>query len=137
MEFMKDTLKDRRIIFAGVTESHFNDNILDAEIQVPDFNIFRQDRSDRKGGGVLMLIHNSIATRIVITNLTSHCDYLVLECPQIKFIIGLIYRSPKCPMNEFRYVLCEISELFASYEKHNKEWIFYLLGDFNWPDVKD
>ena len=78
LEFMKDTLKDRQIIFAGVTESHLNDNILDAEIQVPDFNIFRQDRSDRKGGGVLMLVHNSIATRIVITYSTSHCDYLVL-----------------------------------------------------------
>ena len=49
---LEDT--DPRII--GITESWANKDILDAELGLNDYTMFRKDRKGRRGGGVILYI---------------------------------------------------------------------------------
>ena len=45
-----------------VTESHFTEEITDAEISIPNFVVHREDRCDNiKGGGSAIYTHNSLS----------------------------------------------------------------------------
>ena len=44
-----------------LTETWLDDNFLDSELHLNDYNIFRKDRSNRHGGGVLLAIKDQIS----------------------------------------------------------------------------
>ena len=49
---------DPRVI--GITESRANEDIVDAELALPGYVMFRKDRQVRRGGGVILYIKESI-----------------------------------------------------------------------------
>ena len=64
-----------------------------------DYSFFHCDRSNRKGGGVALLVHNyfnvKVRTDIILSN--DYCESLFIEIliPNKKnIIVGIIYRDP-------------------------------------------
>ena len=53
----------------GITESWVNKHIVDAELAQADYVMFRKDRQERRGGGVMLCIKESIqAYEITLNN---------------------------------------------------------------------
>ena len=45
----------------GITESWVNKNIVDAELALTSYVIFKKDRRERRGGGVILYILKNIS----------------------------------------------------------------------------
>ena len=51
-------LSDKRTMFIGLCETFLNSDILDSEVQMDGFSIFRTDRNNLIGGGVCLYVNN-------------------------------------------------------------------------------
>ena len=102
---------------AAVTETWLRDGYLDNEILPDEYAIFRKDRSDRRGGGVLLAVKRDILAyrRCDLEPLNS--EILVCElCPgnSFKITFCVAYRPPNCTLflNYFDCLLMKL-ELLA------------------------
>lgn len=81
----------------GVTETWLKPDILDSEI-LPhnDFSIYRRDRVDKRGGGVLLAVRSSISS-FRRSDLETSAEILACELrPQSrqKLLMAVFYRPP-------------------------------------------
>jgi hypothetical protein len=53
-------LKMNEIDLAGITETWLNSNILDSCVNIQGYNIVRNDRTEKRGGGVCVFVKSSI-----------------------------------------------------------------------------
>ena len=81
--------------FIVLTETHFNEEINDAEIQIKNFNIFRADRTERKCGGTAIYLHNTIAADNIERYSDSVCESLMIFNKTLELAIISIYRPPR------------------------------------------
>ena len=114
-----------------VTETWLTSAILDHKILPSCYDMHHRDRSDRRGGGVLLAVKNDInAVRRI--DLESNCELVVVEvCPDRgnKFILCGFYRPPS---TKSEYLL-ELKRLLSKVEGDSTP--IYLCGDFNLPDI--
>ena len=99
---------DRKILFFILTETHLKEYILDAEVAIPEYNILRADRSNRKNGGVAIYTHHtfSLDNTEVFTN--SYCECAMAYNKQNNIVIVATYRPPNAPINKFKECLQQI-----------------------------
>ena len=109
------------IIFLALNSMHLN-----------DYNIFRKDRSNRCGGGVLLVIKDRISC-IRRTDLETESEMLALEIhpnPTCSILLAVFYRPPNGAesfLADFRYFLDKYSGTGLTN--------LVVLGDFNFPNI--
>lgn len=115
----------------ALTETWLNDSIPDHSILLTDSEskLYRCDRENRRGGGVLALSKDLIAIPIFIHTYTES-TWVSLKNSATNIIIGTVYRPPDMNMFtvEFRRVLVEISSKFSNAT-------LVIFGDFNFPTI--
>ena len=127
---------DSDCLFAVITESHLNSNVLDAEIHIAGYTTFRKDRYIRKQGGVVIYVKDNLANN---TDILYEYSNGVVECMAIHIktincvVIGL-YRPPDCKSNFFKCVINDIDKKLC--ELPGKTPDIHLMGDFNFPFLK-
>ena len=128
----------------GVTESWTGNHILDSELALDGYDLFRQDREvDRDGGGVLLYtlelhcVQFSVVYCPAFPNKSIGC--YILDSTGQRFYIGICYRTPTVNIygNGNHELLQDIVNELGSTHKH-----FVLMGDFNyrylqWPPLMD
>lgn len=116
----------------GVTETWAGQHITDAELAVPGFNMFRGDRRDRQGGGVLLYVRTSMQA-IQVESLGSFEEsvWCTISTGQEKLLVGICYRSPTSSALNNNRLLLDIRE--AMRLRGNQHLL--LMGDFNYPTV--
>ena len=83
-----------------MTESWARDGILDAELTIDNFRLFRVDRRIAKGGGLLLYERENLNKATICTELSNTPFDEPLQCTittgavNEKLLVGLIYRSP-------------------------------------------
>ena len=114
-----------------VAESHFDENISDAEASIEGYKLFRNDRiSGKKCGGSCVYVHTSILSN----NLKSFNApdtvgiNLILNNNVIKLLS--VYRSQNLSNLEQFQLLSQIENLKLSPSED-----LIVLGDFNFPNV--
>ena len=119
----------------AITESWCTDYISDAELQLPNYNLFRCDRKRATGGGVLLYVHASLHA--------VPCDDLSVMCIEDsvwskvdlgkgeKLIVGVVYRAPSSDDINNKKLISAISDIenYSDCEHH------LIMGDFNVPNV--
>ena len=119
----------------GITESWLNCKISDNEYSIEGYHKpNRQDRvdtNDGRGGGVLLLIKNSIDyVQIVPDNSRDYTNSVWIEVvnnDEKKKVIGIVYRSPHSTETNNETLYKCIQEL------SNRNLI--IMGDFNYPNI--
>lgn len=114
-----------------ITETHLDPTILDSEILLDNFKIFRKDRNNgKKFGGSCVFVHKSIfaeylehfdAPDTVGINLKLNENLIKLVC---------IYRSQNLSNVEQNQLISQVENL-----KVNCSEDLLLIGDFNFPNV--
>ena len=132
LQDFQELLYGNRLDLIAVTETWLTYDISDGEILSNGYQIFRNDRRDRKGGGTLLAINNSLsATRIDTLGPISILDYVAARLclkNDRKLIVIVIYRPPDSPadwINSFQ-------DLMDSFGNDSNVLI---LGDFNMPNI--
>ena len=122
---------------------------MDSEILkfFPNFNIERADRNTefdltdeyqlQSHGGCLLLASPDIIVVPKISYSNGNCEMLIVECPNLKTAIIIIYRPPNGP----NFTLRKFSEIISKVQKYLHELTIkgtdlsiILTGDFNFPE---
>lgn len=126
----------------AITESWTNDKILDSELSLPGYTMFRKDRpGNREGGGVLLYIR-SILKPFEVSPSTGFPEQVwcgISDSSGRDFYLGVCYRTPTDNIfgSGNHEVLRELLTEIGGSDKH-----FILIGDFNysfrkWPIAND
>lgn len=121
------TTNKRKVPFFIVTETHLKDYILDAEIAIPDYNILRADRAQRRNGGVAIYSHHTFSMDHTETFTNSYCECAMSYNKQNKLVIIAIYRPPEAPPEKFKECLDKIKKFKDNYD----DTTTLILGDMN------
>ncbi len=137
------TLQNECIDIACITETHFTSDLFEAEVTIPGYNIFRQDRNfklDRTvgncnvscGGGSIIYVRNNINVD-KITSIQSGFDSvaILMECNIGKVLLSCIYRSPSLSFEQDMKLLNYLGNLIKLDDSIEKVFI----GDFNLSNV--
>lgn len=116
-----------------LTETWLHPDVSDSEI-FPDFNnynLYRQDRVGRRGGGVLIGIKKSLSSFSIPTNSSLEIAWAGCTTATKRILIGACYRPPAADpkfTDNLRQSLEMATHSFPSD-------CVYLLGDFNFPQI--
>lgn len=116
-----------------LTETWLNFEIADTEI-LPDldqFSIFRKDRDDRRGGGVLIAVRKHIVCFVIDTGAMIEILWVCIAHNTSKMIIGICYRPPDSPDTFITNLHDNIADIRRKFPKAD----MHLFGDFNYPDI--
>ena len=116
-------------------ESWLKPHIKDAQLNIPDYQVLRQDRNQRERGGVLLYVHNSLPTSNVETYDDTYCGGIACQIKTINAILINIYRPPGAPEHSFKKLLYFIQNYISENSKDNHPSDIFLTGDFNFPEV--
>ena len=119
----------------SITESWLESNIHDSEIQLNNFNLFRNDRSGSRGGGVLLYVHKSLmcspCVKLNAVKFEESLWYLVSLSNKQTLLLGLVYRSPSSVETNNSKLLEALQIISQQYGNTQ----LLLMGDFNFPDI--
>lgn len=116
-----------------LTETWLTNDITDAEViaDLPNFSVYRKDRTDSRGGGVLIAAGPELSCSPI--RLPSNLEILWLLCRTSphSVIIGVCYRPPHSSPNFSRELNNMLNQLMISYPNAH----ILLFGDFNYPGI--
>ena len=107
-----------------------NDSVLDSEL-LKGYSIFRKDRVERNGGGVLVAVKDTISVKRRFDLEDNSIELVVVELSQINnqsIILYTYYRPPGSPLDD-------IQQLSSSLANIPESSCVLLVGDFNLPAI--
>lgn len=119
--------------FFALTETWLTDDVLDSEVSIPNYTIFRKDRVSRRGGGVLLGCHNALKCRRRPDLEQDNLELLLVEVrlsSRNKMLLGNCYRAPDSgtqPLEALAGVLTNVSHQYNH---------ICIVGDFNLPSLQ-
>ena len=113
----------------AVTEIFLDDSIHDSHIVPPGYVVFRKDRN-RHGGGVLLLIRESLNTSLQ-PDLDDQCELLWVNIPikSSAILFGVFYHCPQAPLSVLEALCSSVNSAVAQNQP------IVLCGDFNLPHI--
>ena len=135
---LKEFLSKTKTEALTLSETLLNTTITNAEIYIEGYTLYRQDRINKRGGGVCAYIRNDIKVSKLkeISSVSEnyfHQLWLKLQSKKLKSIVICIsYRPPECPLS------CLETNLKPSFVQAlllNKP--IFIFGDLNCNVMKD
>lgn len=108
-------------------------DILDSEIKLNGYNLYRKDRENRSHGGVAIYVKENIISKEINSFSNGVCEYISVELNVNgrKTEILSIYRPPDTSNREFDDIVEFIEDTSLSRSKES-----ILIGDLNLPNIK-
>ena len=120
--------------YVCILESWLKRHITDAQIAIPNYEIIRQDRKVRSGGGVLLYVHNSLPGSDVSTYDDDVCGAVVCYIKSINTKVAAVYRPPDTDIHRFENLLKFLHNKLNAGDP-DKFTEFVIMGDFNLPGI--
>lgn len=95
------------------------------------YTVYRADRPNRTGGGVLIALSNSLVASPVHINSSLELLWLTAECSYKQMILGVCYRPPSLGRTLVSDLHDSLDLIVTRYPKTP----VFLLGDFNYPGI--
>ena len=109
-----------------IVESWLNSDILDSEISIPGYQVFRKDRN-RHGGGVLVYTRVELDCSTIDHPFTDlELLWLSIHRGNFRLTLGTFYRPPNAPVDILDQLQSSLQNIECS--RFNN---LVLLGDFN------
>lgn len=124
---MRLIFKDSTPVFIAITEMWLNDSISDTEVEIEGYKIERLDRKQRRGGGVVLYLLDSLkfTRRRDLEEQHFEAIWVQLELSRTKYLIGCVYRAPDESLEVFDY----LDDVLRYATRNQFETI--ILGDLN------
>ena len=109
-----------------ITETWLNEDVLDSEICIPNYQLVRLDQ-DRHGGGIALYIANYLSYSLICSG-PDTLEFLAISIkqPQSDMAIALLYRPPSSPISSFDNLSTVLEDIcIPTYS------MFLLVGDYN------
>ena len=129
---IKEVVLDKKFDILRVSESWLNSSISDIELDIPGYNIYCLDRTNKPGGSVCTSVKQNLKVECLqhLSSITSsglHQLWLKSQAGNYRsFLICTVYRPPSSTLDCFDNELCDAR---TSAMPMNKP--IYILGDLN------
>ena len=133
LNYLSECCNYENVHLMFITESHLNSEILDEEVNIPDFTVHRCDRTDRIQGGVAMYVKDTMKAQNITKFSNSVCELLMCYIEELNLNAICVYRPPDTISEEFNPCLSEIRNYL---QKVPASQNIILLGDLNFPFLK-
>ena len=97
-EELKHFVHKYNMDIVSLNESRLDSSISDSTINIPNYNLLRNDRN-RSGGGVATYIKQHLYPSKVDTDLTTESVWACVQVKGKKIVIGSVYRPPSSTAN--------------------------------------
>jgi hypothetical protein len=123
-------------MFMGLTETHLKEDIVDAQIQIEGYNLFRSDRLQRPGGGVAIYMNDNLAvtTTVIRSFSNKSAELLITYTKSINLLLVILYRPPNCTNGQFDEIIQIIKHEISILSSPTPDIL--IMGDFNFPFMK-
>ena len=138
IKFLEETIhtSEKFIPVVVTCETHLEDGIMDPEVNISEYNLYRSDRITRKCGGTSIYVHHSIQIDNIEKYSDSVCEAVLLYSKLLNQVIIGVYRPPHghpgLDINTSFKNLLKSIELFTS-RLENVDLM--MMGDFNLPSI--
>ena len=129
---VKDTVLQNGFDIFTISETWADLTVSDASLEIPGYQLFRQDRGQHKAGGGLCIYAKSNLKITVLEDLSSACDdgfqqlWLKVQCRSFKsFLICNTYRPPQTPTTCFESLSNSLTDALLL------DLDIFVLGDLN------
>lgn len=125
---LKQRIQYSQPLLIAITESWLHSDISDHEIEISNYSSYRVDRTGKRGGGVILYLHNSVAFMTLSAKSEGGTETLwgdILLSGHVLVTIGLIYRSP-------RMDVCSIVDTLLKFGSRSN---VVVVGDLNMPSI--
>ena len=94
--FINELISKNNISIFAVTETWLSGDISGGEISIPHYRVFRRDKTDRRGGGVCIYIHETINFKVLVQLQDPSLEMLWLKVTigRQDINVGCFYRPP-------------------------------------------
>lgn len=99
--------------FISITESWLKPFVLDKQLSIENYNLFRADRQCSNNGGVLLYIHKDIIIDFESSFDDDVCNAITCVSKSSKCVICCIYRPPNSPDQNFSNLLDHVSDFIS------------------------
>ena len=124
--------EDSYIPIIAIIETWLKNYITNAQINIPNYQIFRSDRKDRIRGGSLLLIHDNLpASKVEIFD-DDNCEAVICNIDSTNTILASVYRPPNTKDESFKSMINFLQAHINKESELNHKNII-VLGDFNLP----
>merc|ERR1712110_5552 len=90
----------------------FQNDIVAAEIAVPNFDVFRKDRgTGKEGGGSCIYVHSSLRASLCSSFVANDSIAIAIEADPAPFILVCVYRSQSLTPAENLHMIEQIGKL--------------------------
>ena len=137
MNHWGDLAREHGALFITLQESHLHTGVLDAEINIPEYNSHRTDRTCRKNGGVITYIRKDIAVKKELSHSNSFCEISAQNIPKMRLCLINIYRPPNCTTIHFQETLGLMKTFLQEVDDEEGMPSIILTGDLNLPSIRD
>ena len=137
VKYLRDTAIQSNAPFIALTETHLKPEILDAEVKIEGWSLYRSDRGPGKShGGVAIYLRNDLIGQLVAVHSNSQCETLVVKVKTLNLLLMCVYRPPDSTVENFgeSMKICQKS-IDDVTEKDTKVKDILILGDFNLPCI--
>ena len=118
--------------FMCLTETWLKSYISDAQVKLPNYNVFRSDRSKRKEGGVMMYIHEAFQISNVQRYDDDSCEAVMCCIDTLKTAVICVYRPPDAPVASFKKMMKFVDEFVNNVDS---QYDVVHTGDYNLPNI--
>ena len=105
VDTIADMLNVNNSVGIMLTETWLEDSILDAEIQIQGYDLFRADRIGRKCGGVATYLNSDLNCKLELSFSNGIVEALVIKCKKLDIIFVCVYRPPNTSVQEWSEAL--------------------------------
>ena len=133
MDILREYVIDLKLDIIGVAETFLNNEVLNAEIHIEGYKMFRKDRcsvKEGKCGGVILYIKEDIVSYEYYELSSSKSESIWVKIKvdnKSELVVGTCYKSPSSDSLELK----ELYDTIA--QAANKEVL--IMGDFNFPYI--
>ena len=135
VSLLSEITAENNVGFLALTETHLNNDIYDAEVRMPGFEIFRADRGSTTKGGVALYVRENLNScpEIILKKSAGLVESLAVYMKRLNLLIIVIYRPPAASLQDFSSTINEIQDKMAELPKPTPT--VFMTGDFNFPSV--
>ena len=110
--------------------------MVDAEVSITNYTLYRADREGRSHGGTCIYVRNDLAATMLLAHSNSVCETLVVKVKTLDMVVVSIYRPPDSSTEKFReaMTLCQ-DTITDTLESNPKIQDILQLGDYNFPFI--
>lgn len=125
LDYVKNVFENSLVDVICVTETWYNNDISCDFYKIKGYNLFCNNRVNKKGGGVAIYVKSSIKAKIVSKSDKSEVEFINVEIYDSisKILVSCVYNPNR---------IFSIEPFFSDLNNHLIEYDFYIAcGDFN------